>query len=298
MISIIIPTFNRENLIQKAVKSVLEQTYQDIEVIVVDDGSTDHTAEKVEEIQDKRVRYLKLEKNGGACRARNKGAEIARGKYLAFQDSDDIWHKNKLEKQIQFLENGGYDFVFCGMTRIMLGDESKRYYYPNEPLDPEKSIFYQFLYLNRVGTQTILCKTECFEKIRFDESLRRFQDWDLALQAAKNYRVGYLKESLVDSFIQMDSISQSKKANSQAWRMIYKKYQKEIDSKTIIKAKYYFRMGNEVLLQDASKAADYYVESLKENKNIKTMMMYILCKLKLTQISSWLLDYQKRRLFK
>lgn len=111
MISIIIPTFNREHLIQKAVESVLDQSYTDIEVIVIDDGSTDNTEEKVRLIEDERVRYLKLNNNGGACRARNKGAEIARGEYLAFQDSDDIWHKDKLEKQIRFLEQGNYDFT-------------------------------------------------------------------------------------------------------------------------------------------------------------------------------------------
>ena len=298
MISIIIPTFNREHLIQKAVESVLDQSYTDIEVIVIDDGSTDNTEEKVRLIEDERVRYLKLNNNGGACRARNKGAEIARGEYLAFQDSDDIWHKDKLEKQIRFLEQRNYDFTFCGMTRIMLGDEKKRYYYPNEDIDESKSIFYQLLYLNRVGTQTIFCKRQCFEKIRFDESLKRFQDWDLALQAAKNFKVGYLKESLVDSYIQLDSISQSKKANSDAWRVLYQKYQKDIDPKIVIKAKYFFRMGNEVILDDYKKATAYYSRSLKCRTDFKTLLMYMLCVLKMHWIAKWMLDYQKRRLFK
>ena len=146
--------------------------------------------------------YLRLEQRSGACNARNIGALSARGEFISFQDSDDKWHLDKLEKQYQFMIDRNLDFSFCGMTRIMLEDPNRKYYYPNVDMDDNKDYFDQLLYLNRVGTQTIICKRECFEKIRFDVTLKRFQDWDFALQAARIYSIGYLRESLVDSFVQ------------------------------------------------------------------------------------------------
>lgn len=213
MISVVIPTYNRAQTIRMAVDSVLNQTYRDIELIIVDDASTDGTQDVVTQIADDRIRYLRLEQRSGACNARNIGALSARGEFISFQDSDDKWHLDKLEKQYQFMIDRNLDFSFCGMTRIMLEDPNRKYYYPNVDMDDNKDYFDQLLYLNRVGTQTIICKRECFEKIRFDVTLKRFQDWDFALQAARIYSIGYLRESLVDSFVQKDSISKSSLAN-------------------------------------------------------------------------------------
>ena len=89
MVSVIIPVYNREKTIKKAIESVLEQTYTDLEVIIVDDCSTDKTIEVVESIADKRIRLVKSPKNGGACKARNLGIDHANGELIAFQDSDD-----------------------------------------------------------------------------------------------------------------------------------------------------------------------------------------------------------------
>lgn len=176
MISVVIPTYNRAQTIRMAVDSVLNQTYRDIELIIVDDASTDGTQDVVTQIADDRIRYLRLEQRSGACNARNIGALSARGEFISFQDSDDKWHLDKLEKQYQFMIDRNLDFSFCGMTRIMLEDPNRKYYYPNVDMDDNKDYFDQLLYLNRVGTQTIICKRECFEKIRFDVTLKRFQE--------------------------------------------------------------------------------------------------------------------------
>ena len=97
-ISVIIPTYNRGNMIERAVRSVLNQTYNNIEVIVVDDGSTDNTEEVIKDIKDTSVIYIK-EANAGACVARNKGIDVSSGDYIAFLDSDDEWFPEKLEIQ-------------------------------------------------------------------------------------------------------------------------------------------------------------------------------------------------------
>ena len=96
MISVVIPTYNPAQTIRMAVDSVLNQTYRDIELIIVDDASTDGTQDVVTQIADDRIRYLRLEQRSGACNARNIGALSARGEFISFQDSDDKWHLDKL----------------------------------------------------------------------------------------------------------------------------------------------------------------------------------------------------------
>ena len=113
MISVVLPTYNRGPLIMRAVKSVLEQTYSDIELLIVDDGSTDCTRAVISAIQDPRVKYLYQETNRGACAVRNIGIRAAKGEYIAFQDSDDVWHPDKLEKQLSYLKETQSDLVFC-----------------------------------------------------------------------------------------------------------------------------------------------------------------------------------------
>jgi glycosyltransferase involved in cell wall biosynthesis len=102
-VSVVIPTYNRASLLGRAIKSVLEQTYQDFEIIVVDDASTDNTEEVVRNLRDRRIRYLRHEKNRGGSAARNTGIRAAWGQYIAFQDSDDEWLPEKLKKQMEVL---------------------------------------------------------------------------------------------------------------------------------------------------------------------------------------------------
>lgn len=113
LISVVIPTYNRGFIIENSIRSVLNQTYKNIEVIIVDDGSTDNTEEVIKSINDKKIRYFKLKVNRGACYARNYGVSKAKGKYIAFQDSDDIFLPGKLEKQYVNLIKNNSDLDFC-----------------------------------------------------------------------------------------------------------------------------------------------------------------------------------------
>ena len=112
MVSIITPTYNCGRFIGETIESVLKQTYENWEMIIVDDCSTDNTKEVVESYKDPRIKYLCLDKNSGAAVARNKALQLAKGRWIAFLDSDDLWKPEKLERQIKFMKENGYGFSY------------------------------------------------------------------------------------------------------------------------------------------------------------------------------------------
>ena len=112
LVSVILPAYNRAEQVKRAALSVLAQTEENLELIVVDDGSADDTLSALGEIRDPRLRIVRQE-HGGACRARNRGVSLARGKYAAFQDSDDVWRRDKLAVQLRCLRETGAEVVFC-----------------------------------------------------------------------------------------------------------------------------------------------------------------------------------------
>lgn len=118
LVSIIMPSYNTASFIEETIQSVLNQTYTKWELIIVDDCSTDNTDEVLENIKDSRIRYFKNDKNSGAAVSRNKALREARGQWIAYLDSDDLWMSEKLEKQIHFMENNGYAFSYTNYEEI------------------------------------------------------------------------------------------------------------------------------------------------------------------------------------
>ena len=164
-ISIIIPTYNRAHLILKSIKSVLNQTYQDIEILVIDDGSTDNTENLITDLNDKRIKYIKLENNQGGSKARNIGIMKASGKYISFQDSDDYYHYNKLETQFKNLKEKNSDFDFCKICLFI--NETNKKIFPT--LKQEKNIIkyntsYELCKGNFISSQSILVKKKYIKK--------------------------------------------------------------------------------------------------------------------------------------
>ncbi|PWK93146.1 glycosyltransferase family 2 protein [Hallerella porci] len=223
MISVIIPTYNRAELLKRAAQSVLAQTYKDFELIIVDDGSTDNTKEIVESLNDSRIVYV-YQKNAGACVARNNGIEHAKGEYIAFHDSDDVWHSNKLELQMQALIANNADVVFCKMNRYQDGKvvEVLSTYFKEGFLAKDNLPF-------AIGTQTIFGKAEVFKNTKFDPEMPRFQEFEMLIRAQKKYSIFCLDKPLVDYFIQNDSISAKPKKYLLAWKLILSKHKKLIE---------------------------------------------------------------------
>lgn len=224
MISVIIPAYNRRELLLRAVESVLGQTYADLECIVVDDASEDGTQAAVLAIADERLRYVRQARRSGACAARNRGVDMARGAYVAFQDSDDVWYADKLATQLALLEKTGADVVCCAMNRV--APDGSREVFPNiavdEPLRRE-----DLLLENLCSTQCIMGRAEVFREVRFDEELPRLQDWDLMLRVTQRYRVHIGQRPLVDVHVQPDSISQKPRSLLAAYRRLYARYHRD-----------------------------------------------------------------------
>ncbi len=205
LVSVIIPTYNRKNTILASVNSVLNQTYKNIELIVVDDCSTDDTEKTVKSIDDSRIKYIKLEKNSGACVARNKGIEVSQGQFIAFNDSDDLWLPEKINRQIDFLNKKNADIVLCKME-CRTPENKFIHNFPNIKLD-KKISYKELLKYNSASTQTIFGKADCFKEIFFDATMPRLQDWDEVLHLSQKFKVFYQNEILVHTFFQKDSIS-------------------------------------------------------------------------------------------
>lgn len=212
-ISIIIPTYNRKDIIINSIQSVLNQTYKNIEVIVIDDCSSDNTDNEINKIKDNRFRYIKIRKNKGSNYCRNLGIKKATGQYISFLDSDDKMLNNKLEKQIINMKINKSNFDFCKI-RIYINNNNNL-----NKLDIPKekqiknilngNIIDELCRDNFISTQSILVEKKILEKFLFDEKLPRLQDYDLALRIIPKVKVSFTNEKLVKLFLQKDSIGNS-----------------------------------------------------------------------------------------
>lgn len=208
LISVIIPTYNRAHCLMQAYESVVAQSYDNIEVIIVDDGSTDDTAHVVEGITSESVRYI-WQENSGPSQARNTGIRNTTGQYIAFLDSDDVWLPGKLRKQMACFE--------CNEN---IGLVASAYNGCNEMLEiikpmvsevtSSKKIRKLLPVRNFLPTPSVIVKKECLDRVGcFDESLRFAEDWDLWIRIAQEYEILYLHEPLVNVRNSTESLSSS-----------------------------------------------------------------------------------------
>lgn len=208
-VSIVIPTYNRAYCLGESIDSVLRQTYQNMEVIVVDDGSTDETQELVTSIDDSRVRYV-WQKNAGACTARNHGISLAKGPIVALHDSDDLWLPTKLEKQVKALQRSNADFSICRMRAIHQYDTGERTparIIPDPGLTQEDLTLERLVGKSFVSTQMFVGRKEVFANTPFDSNMPRLQDWDFAIRLFAKYRCVFVEDVLVEQIMRPDSIS-------------------------------------------------------------------------------------------
>lgn len=208
LVSILTPTYNAEKFIQATIESVLNQTYQNWEMILVDDGSTDQTVLIIEEFaqKDHRIKLFKLSENRGNGFARNAALEKAAGKYIAYLDADDLWFPEKLEKQIHFLKSNNSYFTFSFYDSI---DEEGNNL--NRRVESPNPLTYKELFFcNYVGNLTAVYDADYFGKIILETSQKR-QDWRIWLTILKQIKTAEpVPEPLAFYRIRKDSISASK----------------------------------------------------------------------------------------
>lgn len=210
-ISVIIPTYNRAHCITDSVMSVLGQTYENLECIVVDDASTDNTEEKISAIDDSRLKYYRLSQNSGVAKARNTGAELAAYDIIAFNDSDDSWRPEKLKRQIEYRNAHPDDIlIYSAYERSRFGPTQR---VPSEQYELEILNGYIYPYLlqnNSIGTVTMLMDKALFFQLGgFDSTYPALEDWQFALKAAKTGTIGYINDILVDTYRNDNRISLS-----------------------------------------------------------------------------------------
>lgn len=276
MISVIIPTYNRAGKIMRSVESVLNQTYRDIELIVVDDCSKDNTVEVLNEIQDERLRVIRLEKNSGACVARNTGIDAAKGEYIAFQDSDDSWRPEKLEKQLETLEKTGADVVFCRLERH--DEETKSFEFKTTivPSIPAGFVDKRELMIgSKVSTQTILAKREVFESERFSPDMPRLQDYELVVRLCQKSRFYLMDDVFVDLFLQDDSITQVA-ASKFAFQKLAEKNRDILKKDAVVWEKTCNSIGN-TLEKTGQNGSKYFAEAFLCSYKIKYLIKAVLC---------------------
>lgn len=210
LVSIIIPTYNRSDTILRSINSVIYQTYTNIEIIVVDDASTDDDTHKViTSINDSRLHFIRNKKNLGVAESRNIGAMASQGKYIAFNDSDDIWQEDKLEKQIKvFNKNSNCELCYCS---YILHNQDILTQFPNISIEKTKlegKIYKYLLEENFIGTPTIIVSRNAFMSVSgFNKKLRAFDDWELVLKISRLYEVRFLNEVLVHAYYSPDGIT-------------------------------------------------------------------------------------------
>lgn len=279
MVSVIIPNHNRKDLVTKAVNSALCQTYRDIEVIVVDDASTDNSIECLSIIDDSRLKVIALPFNQGACVARNIGIKNARGDYIAFLDSDDQWVDEKLNETLLLMSQTACDVVCSSYTYFSENGESE--VRPKYKITNTESMMSQLLKKNFITTGTVLAKRECFNDVCFDENLPRYQDWDLALQLAQKYEIAFLNEPLLNMYEQKNSITKSTSMEKKykALEHIYHKYQDAFQREPEGKAQILWSAGMYSLFAESPRY-DYLKEGVFGGKiDIKRLLLYILIKI-------------------
>jgi len=276
-VTVILPTCDRAKLLPRAIKSVLSQSYEDLELIVVDDASTDDTQTVVQQVGDRRVRYFRLADRQGATAARNAGISAARGEFIGFQDSDDEWLSGKLEKQMAVFRDGGQsvDIVYCGFQRIM-GRSVIVVPGPHVAVkegDLSRTIFYE----NIVSTQTLIIRSRCLENVGpFLDNLPRFQDWELVMRLAQEYEFHFVNECLVRVFDTPGNITSDDLAGARALQMILDRHRATINSDRRAHARILRLLGLYKSLS-GSQACDHFLKSLElEPDNLKTWGLAVL----------------------
>jgi glycosyltransferase involved in cell wall biosynthesis len=227
LVSAILPTYNRADYVSGAIETVLGQSHDEIEVVVVDDGSTDDTTERLAAYEDDdRVRVRHNGENQGISASMNRAAELANGEFVCVLNDDDRWHEEKVEKQLAAFEraNDKVGIVYTGGV-VKQGERVVRVYRPERRGDIYPDVIARF---GLHPHSSHMLRTECFELGGFDPDFPRGVDWDHCIRLATEYEFEYVDERLVERIFHTNNISQQLTHGVEVNQMIWEKYREEI----------------------------------------------------------------------
>ena len=224
LVSVIMPAYNAERFIEEAIRSVLSQSISDLELIVIDDMSTDHTSNIIRDLADgdSRICFISNEKNIGVAQTRNRGLEIASGKYVALLDSDDYWRPMMLEKMINRAEETGADIVYCSYE--LVDEEGKRVC--NDFIVPLETTYEKSLIRSVITCSTVLLKSEFAKNNSFPTNMYH-EDIALWFRALRDGAVARGVEDILATYRQRANSRSASKLKSAGRRWtIYRKHLK------------------------------------------------------------------------
>lgn len=259
-VSVIIPTYNRPRRLSRALGSVIGQSYEDIEIIVVDDHSETDTIGVIEEFHDDRVRYEVHDSNKGSQQARNTGITISQGDLIALLDDDDAWFPEKLELQVELMERDeNVGLVYCGCHDVLESDD-----HVIQTRIPEfrGDVHGQILKRNILASPTPLIRREVFQVAGlFDTTLPSCQDWDMWIRIAQHYRFDYVERPLARFYFHGNQISANVEKRIEGRKRLVEKHKDEMDGRTL--AEHYHWLGvNYMLLGQKENAKRYEREAI------------------------------------
>ena len=243
LVTVIIPTYNRAGVLYFALHSVLNQTLQDFEIYVVDDAGTDSTEELIGHFDDPRIHYIRFETNQKAAAARNAGMERARGKYIAFLDSDDEWLPSKLEKQVACMEELSDEWGCCytgAFVNKMGGLTRNRLYQPTKSGWLVKELLMGHFV---IWTPTFMFRRTCLEEVGLmDRQLVRSQDVDFYIRLLAKYKIASIEEPLANIFLVLNK--NLAKVAAESRRILLSKHEDLIDSLGFFASRYVYSMSD------------------------------------------------------
>jgi len=296
-VSIVIPTYNSGQYISDTLESVFKQTYKNIEIILVDDGSTDNTKEVIQPYL-KNIVYISQKNSGGPAKPRNVGIEHSTSNFVSFLDADDIFEPDKIEKSIELFKlKPSLGMVFNNFEKIDVESKKNRGKHIDENssiwhLDIEQisknmhrikgeSAFEELLKINFIGTSGVVVRKDVFKTVGdFDEAvtLGGLEDRDMWIKIAKSYDIGYVDKVMHTYYIRDGSVSRRPVESSLAKIMVIKRYTNEnLPNKTkkILKkniSKWYSDIGKHYSIQRQRKSAYiYYFKSFLNRVNLRAI---------------------------
>lgn len=250
LVSVIVPVYNREKLVKEAVSSILAQTYKNLEIILINDGSTDQSLEVLKQFETENPDQIKVidQKNQGQIAARNNGIRASSGEYIAFLDSDDLWLPEKLELQIP-LFGPEVGLVYSSVELIDDHGKSKGFDHINPGL--QGNIFPELLVKNRMTGGTVVVRKDVLDEVGlFDPQFKAAENWDLWLRICKKYEARAINKPLVKYRVHDDNMSKNSILMLDSKRQIMEKHcDKGSKDKRIARfsklaeADYYYRLG-------------------------------------------------------